>query len=173
MTFTPDHSAGFHPWQLTQNHDLLNHHHFHRGIFRPSRDIRLEQSPRNHPWDRRHAFRRLVHARNPHSVKKIIFFLSIAILLANYKHPSAVSDAWQSNQIKPTTMKTQITTDDFTRINSDVNGNPRYYVPGYLVDEPTARRLGAVKYRGKQYGDGWVFQSYNIHSDVNAINAAR
>ena len=70
-------------------------------------------------------------------------------------------------------MKTQITTDDFTRIKSDVCGNPRYYVPGYLVDEPTARRLGAVKYRGKQYGDGWVFQSYNIHSDVNAINAAR
>jgi hypothetical protein len=75
----------------------------------------------------------------------------------------------QTNQT--TTMKTQITTEDFTRINSDVNGNPRYYVPGYLVDEPTARRLGAVKYRGQQYGAGWVFQSYNIHSDVDAINA--
>jgi len=65
---------------------------------------------------------------------------------------------------------TKITKDDFKRILNDVNGNPRYYLPIFLAPETIARKLGAVKYRGKQYGVGWVFQTYNLQSDVDAIN---
>jgi hypothetical protein len=68
-----------------------------------------------------------------------------------------------------TTLK--LTKDDFKRISNDVNGNPRYYLPIFLSPETIARKLGAVKYRGKQYGAGWVFQTYNLQSDVDAINS--
>jgi hypothetical protein len=67
--------------------------------------------------------------------------------------------------------ETKLTKDDFNRVLNDVNGNPRYYLPVYLVNETIARKLGAVKYRGKQYGAGWVFQTYNLQSDVDAINS--
>ena len=72
---------------------------------------------------------------------------------------------------------------DFTRINNDVNGNPRY-VCHYLDFKPysdqkqlhklayvkfeymdalnTARKFGGKKFHNKQYGGGIVFQSYNI-----------
>lgn len=67
---------------------------------------------------------------------------------------------------------------NFTRINSDVNGNPRY-VCHWLAFNPyhnsehsfsyeealkLARRLGGRKFHNKQYGGGIVFQSYNIQS---------
>jgi hypothetical protein len=61
--------------------------------------------------------------------------------------------------------------DDFTRISSDINGNPRYYLPLFMAEESKARKLGAVKYRGKQYGDGWVFQTYSLQSEVDALNS--
>ena len=58
----------------------------------------------------------------------------------------------------------------FTRINSDINGNPRYYLPRYAIPESHAAYiadvLGLVKYRGKKYGAGYVIQSYNIESDA-------
>jgi hypothetical protein len=41
-----------------------------------------------------------------------------------------------------------------------------------MADEESARKLGAVKYRGKQYGAGWVFQSYALQGDVDALNSA-
>lgn len=71
-------------------------------------------------------------------------------------------------------MKTEIklTQADFTRIDNDINGNPRYYLPAFMADEESARKLGAVKYRGKQYGAGWVFQSYALQGDVDALNSA-
>ncbi len=66
----------------------------------------------------------------------------------------------------------KLTQSNFTRIASDHYGNPRYYLPAYLAKESIARKLGAVKYRGKQYGAGWVFQSYNIQGICDEINTA-
>lgn len=55
------------------------------------------------------------------------------------------------------------------RLDNDVNGNPRYYIPVYLfwgtLGKGT-RPLGATKYRGKRYGAGWVFQSYALENDI-------
>ena len=65
-----------------------------------------------------------------------------------------------------------------TRINNDVNGNPRYVVHFYelLNDEENnflpfskkyeyalkkAKKIGGRKFHNKQYGGGIVFQSYN------------
>jgi len=70
------------------------------------------------------------------------------------------------------TTRQQLTKDAFTRLANDVNGNPRYYLPLFLAPEKVARQCGAVKYRGKQYGDGWVFQTYNLQDDCDKINAA-
>lgn len=58
------------------------------------------------------------------------------------------------------------------RLPLDVNGNPRYYLPKYLlpaVDDKTRSKLGLVKYRGKQYGAGYVIQSYNLKDDLTFI----
>lgn len=69
----------------------------------------------------------------------------------------------------------------WTRIDNDINGNPRY-VCHYLAFKPyqdpmesynsfsyeyalkVARSLGGRKFHNKQYGGGIVFQSYNIES---------
>jgi len=68
-----------------------------------------------------------------------------------------------------TTLK--LTAEDFRRIESDVNGNPRYYLPVYLATESAVRKIGGVKYRGKKYGAGWVFQSYALQGEIDALNA--
>ena len=64
----------------------------------------------------------------------------------------------------------KLTKENFTRINSDINGNPRYYLPTYLAAEENARKIGGVKYRGKAYGPGWVFQSYEIREELEKLN---
>ena len=69
-----------------------------------------------------------------------------------------------------TTIK--LTQADFTRLDSDVNGNPRYYLPVYMADEKNVRKIGGVKYRGKRYGEGWVFQSHALQGEVDALNSA-
>lgn len=62
----------------------------------------------------------------------------------------------------------------WTRINNDVNGNPRY-VAHYLQCQPfegasyeeaiyAMRKIGGGKFHNKQYGGGIVFQSYNLDS---------
>lgn len=69
---------------------------------------------------------------------------------------------------------------EWTRINNDVNGNPRYVchflnlLPNYIKDGgdgietkykialKLARAIGGKKFHNKQYGGGIVFQSYNI-----------
>jgi hypothetical protein len=73
------------------------------------------------------------------------------------------------------------------RINNDVNGNPRFVVHFlYLLNEgedqgldvlqsfdlavKKARKVGGKIYRGKDFGGGIVFQSYNI---IETINKAR
>ena len=74
-------------------------------------------------------------------------------------------------------MQQPITPDDFTRINNDVNGNPRHVchflyldVHGwqsrlwlsdrYAIACKLANSIGGKKYRNKQYGGGIVFQEY-------------
>lgn len=67
---------------------------------------------------------------------------------------------------------------NWTRIDNDVNGNPRYVChfcaisPDNISNLPVAERyaatvafankLGGRKYHTKKYGGGIVFQSYNI-----------
>lgn len=83
-----------------------------------------------------------------------------------------------------TTTKNQI---EFTRINNDTNGNPRYVchflsIPltedenkkgiseKYLIALNKARKIGGKKFNNKQYGGGIVFQSYNIQYLEDRIN---
>jgi len=78
----------------------------------------------------------------------------------------------------------------FTRINNDVNGNPRYaihfldlinseenqFIPfskKYEYALKKARKIGGKKYDNKQYGGGIVFQSYNIEDLEKRIIALR
>jgi len=62
---------------------------------------------------------------------------------------------------------------DFTRVNNDTNGNPRYVChffnllssedkPNYEIALKRAKTIGGKKFHNKQYGGGIVFQSYNI-----------
>jgi hypothetical protein len=77
------------------------------------------------------------------------------------------------------------TTIEFTRINNDANGNPRYVLHflnfiklsdenvtegKYFLACKRAKKLGGKKYRGKNYGGGIVFQSYNIYETEKQIN---
>lgn len=73
------------------------------------------------------------------------------------------------------------------RINNDINGNPRYVVhfldlltvadiQGLDLDQKfnlalqKARKVGGTKYRGKDFGGGIVFTSYNILETINKAN---
>lgn len=73
---------------------------------------------------------------------------------------------------------------DWTRINNDVNGNPRYVchytelvtdsdrVNGcdrYEAALKRAKKIGGKKFHNKQYGGGIVFQSYNLEYTEKAI----
>jgi len=74
---------------------------------------------------------------------------------------------------------------DFTRVNSDTNGNPRYVIH-YLNCMPniedwndqygeTVRlmnKIGGRKYHNKSYGGGIVFQSYNLEYTIKSIKEA-
>jgi hypothetical protein len=70
------------------------------------------------------------------------------------------------------------------RINNDVNGNPRYVVhfidllnegerqgldvlQSFDLAVKKARKVGGTKYRGRDFGGGIVFQSYNIQETIN------
>lgn len=66
--------------------------------------------------------------------------------------------------------------DDFTRINNDVNGNPRYVChflqlsDNYQEAIKKANSIGGRKYHTKSYGGGIVFQSYNLQNLCDKIN---
>lgn len=84
---------------------------------------------------------------------------------------------------KPVAQPTKPEPIDFTRINNDTNGNPRYVVHfltfitekdqdndavrnvdisyKYGLALSRSRKLGGSKFNNKQYGGGIVFQSYN------------
>jgi hypothetical protein len=72
------------------------------------------------------------------------------------------------------------------RINNDVNGNPRYVVHFYeLLNDgegeglnilerfdlvvKKSRKVGGKIYRGKDFGGGIVFQSYDIQTTINKV----
>ncbi len=81
--------------------------------------------------------------------------------------------------------------DDLTRVNNDVNGNPRYVIhflalltdaekdysgltldSRYNVAIARAKKLfGGKKFHNRQYGGGIVFQSYNVEVELALINA--
>lgn len=60
------------------------------------------------------------------------------------------------------------------RTNNDINGNPRYVVHFLSLDVemfsngtlPSISYSGMKKYRGKDFGGGYVFQSYNIKDSL-------
>jgi hypothetical protein len=100
----------------------------------------------------------------------------------------------QLTNSKNSIMSTQI---QFTRINNDVNGNPRYVChffnllsekekygdqradgidaacasldSQYKLAVKKAKKLGGRKFSTKQYGGGIVFQSYNIDETAKQI----
>ena len=70
------------------------------------------------------------------------------------------------------------------RINNDINGNPRFVVHFYdllrdgegegltILEKfdlvvKKARKVGGKMYRGKDFGGGIVFQSYDIQTTIN------
>ena len=76
---------------------------------------------------------------------------------------------------------------EFTRVNNDFYGNPRVVVhfvdlltdkeydtlsieDGYNLAHKRALKLGGAKYRGKDFGGGFVFQSYNDSDLIKKIN---
>jgi hypothetical protein len=63
-------------------------------------------------------------------------------------------------------------TNSAIRIDNDVNGNPRYYLPIFLLpkmDDKTRRNAGLAKYRGKRFGAGYVVQSYSLEHDLGWV----
>jgi hypothetical protein len=82
----------------------------------------------------------------------------------------------------------ETTTIEFTRVNNDVNGNPRYvchffnllkaeesYSSGLSISErydlavKRANKIGGKRFHNKQYGGGIVFQSYNLKDTEQSI----
>lgn len=75
---------------------------------------------------------------------------------------------------------------DFTRINNDTNGNPRYVChfltfitkndeftsveDRYILAQKRALKIGGRKFHNKQYGGGIVFQSYSLPELTKAIH---
>lgn len=63
----------------------------------------------------------------------------------------------------------------FTRVNNDVNGNPRYVFHFLSIDSQykraveKAKKIGGKAYRGKSYGGGIAIQSYNLHDTARDI----
>ena len=63
-------------------------------------------------------------------------------------------------------------TNSAIRIDNDVNGNPRYYLPIFLLpkmDDKKRRNAGLAKYRGKRFGAGYVVQSYSLEHDLGWV----
>ena len=77
---------------------------------------------------------------------------------------------------------------NFTKVNNDSNGNPRYvchFLDIGLVTPSTlnlgdrysyvvafCNKLGGKKFHNKQYGGGIVWQSYNLDSTIQHIKEA-
>ena len=80
----------------------------------------------------------------------------------------------------------KVTENDFLRVNSDSNGNPRFVIHYTCIDLPYDCDIfdsyantvahakdvmpGSRKFHNKQYGGGVVISSYNLRDEVSAIN---
>lgn len=68
-----------------------------------------------------------------------------------------------------------ITTENFTRINNCVNGNPRYVLhflniaDDYNTALSLARECGGKAYKGKNYGGGIVFSTYSLPNLISEL----
>jgi hypothetical protein len=64
---------------------------------------------------------------------------------------------------------------EFYRAKNDVNGNPRYilhwmaFARTYSEAYTIARAAGFKEYRGKDFGGGFITQSYSLQETVNFI----
>lgn len=102
----------------------------------------------------------------------VVFFEAYDTKEATHK---AINLADHSKAVRIDEIKDRI---QFTRINNDTNGNPRYVVhflnllsdeeqnnlslsQRYAVALAKSRTIGGKKFHNKQYGGGIVFQSYN------------
>ena len=59
--------------------------------------------------------------------------------------------------------------DSAIRLKDDVDGNPRYYIPVYMFTDTEGNMIRpkyCTKYKGKRWGAGWVFRSYNLAYDL-------
>jgi len=68
---------------------------------------------------------------------------------------------------------------DMYRVRNDFNGNPRYVIhwlafgKDYDTAKKIANSIGFRVYRGKDFGGGFVAQSYNLESTAERIIDAR
>jgi len=68
---------------------------------------------------------------------------------------------------------------EFYPVRRDANGNPRYVVhylafsSNYDIAKIMANRLGFRVYRGKDFGGGFVCQSYSLKDTASHILALR
>ena len=81
-------------------------------------------------------------------------------------------------------MAYKVTPENFTRVNNDTNGNPRFVLHYLAFDEQgsnvhtayenaiaKAKKIGGRKFHNKQYGGGIVFGSvYNISDLCKRVN---
>lgn len=78
----------------------------------------------------------------------------------------------------------KVTEEDFKRVKNDIYGNPRHVIhfPFLIKDEERtevfkdydlalkrAKKIGGRAYRGKDFGGGIVFQTYNINFTISEI----
>ena len=76
--------------------------------------------------------------------------------------------------------------DSFYRVNNDSNGNPRYVthylaflrddelgMGAYDIAKKRANALGFRVYKGRDFGGGFVVQSYSLENDIERIIDAR
>tara|TARA_R100001129_G_C5303469_1_gene243142 strand:- start:1365 stop:1628 length:264 start_codon:yes stop_codon:yes gene_type:complete len=68
---------------------------------------------------------------------------------------------------------------DLFKVNNDVNGNPRYvihflaFANTYDEAHAIAKSIGFQKYRGKDFGGGFVSQSYSVRGTAQDIIRVR
>lgn len=90
------------------------------------------------------------------------------LLNGNHLEPKELEQAENLvYQLNTQIEKRKPATVEFTRINNDSNGNPRYVCHflnlsnDYDTAVKLANSIGGRKFHNKQYGGGLVFQSYN------------
>lgn len=68
---------------------------------------------------------------------------------------------------------------EFYRVNNDVYGNPRYvihflaFANDYETAWQRANSIGFRVYRGRDFGGGFVGQSYNLENTAEHVIATR